>query len=82
MQRFSVVFIMSDTIAFPTTHFWAIAIVCSFSCFPNPVLCETTNTTNRFLSTTEKEAKGTEGTAGEMFHVPVTPGLHCMICLI
>lgn len=82
MQLFSSAFIMSDTAAFPTTHFWATAITCSFLSFPNPELCETSNTTNHFLSTPVRRAEGTEDTAGEMGHVSVVPGLRCMICVV
>ena len=82
MQLVSSAFIMSNTIAFPSTHFWATAIACSFSSFPNLELCETSNTANHFLSTLVRGAEGTEDTAGKMCRVSVMLGLCCMICLV
>lgn len=82
VQLFSSACIMSDTIAFLATHFWATAITCSFSSFPNPELRETSNTANHFLSTPVSESEGTEDTAGKMCHGLVVPGLCCMIFLV
>lgn len=78
---------MSDTIAFPITHFWAMASACSFFSFQNTELCKTFDTANRFLSSPVRGAEGTEDTAGELCHVSVrnelgaSKGLRSLSCL-
>lgn len=69
MQLFSSAFIISDAITFSATHFWAKAIAYSFSSFPNPELCETSNTANHFLCTRVMGTQGTDDAAREMCHI-------------